>query len=131
MARLRLDPEFRAAERLRLRLKQRQRRLDPSFRARESALRRKGGKRYRAAKARRLRVLASVRVFLSALKSAPCSRCGGCFPPPCMDFHHRAPATKERDLSEARTLTSARREAAKCEVVCANCHRLIHTPAIT
>ena len=66
-----------------------------------------------------------MRLRLSALKSGPCMDCGGRFPPECMDFDHvrgekRDGVARMFDYSPA--LLEA--EIAKCELVCANCHRI-------
>ena len=57
-----------------------------------------------------------------------CSRCKGSFPLPCYDFHHKDP--KEKDNFPCRLLQGSREklraEIEKCELVCANCHRIIH-----
>lgn len=47
----------------------------------------------------------------------------------CLEFHHRDPSEKEFTLATAKGTTMKRLEAeiAKCEVVCANCHRIHHT----
>ena len=44
------------------------------------------------------------------------------------DFHHRDEATKKGDWTKMRnrSLERQREEIAKCILVCANCHRLIH-----
>jgi len=61
---------------------------------------------------------------LRSAKDAPCVDCGGRFPPECMDFDH-VRGTKSFNVgTRARgrwELLAA--EIAKCEVVCANCHR--------
>lgn len=65
---------------------------------------------------------------LAKAKDAPCLDCGGRFPPECMDFDH-IPERGKKVTSVAR---AARRfsqkrfeeELAKCELVCANCHRI-------
>lgn len=47
----------------------------------------------------------------------------------CLDFHHLDPNTKENIISEMlrnNSLAAVMREAEKCVVVCANCHRKIH-----
>lgn len=65
---------------------------------------------------------------LRELRSGPCADCGGAFEPHQMDFDHRDPAAKSfRLTSGAAMLASAQRlkaEIAKCDVVCANCHRI-------
>ena len=67
--------------------------------------------------------------MMVALEKAdkPCKDCGGMFPPYVMDFDH-VRGTKFSDIS---TLMSKgvredllRREMNKCELVCANCHRI-------
>jgi hypothetical protein len=48
----------------------------------------------------------------------------------CLDFHHRDPATKAAAVSymiHGRvSLERLQREVAKCDVLCANCHRKAH-----
>jgi len=73
---------------------------------------------------------------VDALKDAPCSDCGGRFPPVAMDWDHRDPTTKGTVLKEnghgVSMKTFARghswektlEEIAKCDLVCANCHRV-------
>lgn len=57
-----------------------------------------------------------------------CSRCKEAYPLVCYDFHHKDPTQK--DHLPCRLLQGSRKklqeEIAKCELVCANCHRLIH-----
>lgn len=59
--------------------------------------------------------------------SKPCLDCGRKYPSYVMDFDHRDPSTKEFSVSSAfRVGTSKERveaEIAKCDLVCANCHR--------
>jgi hypothetical protein len=47
-----------------------------------------------------------------------------------LHFHHRDPKTKEFSLSmrSVGSYKRAKREAAKCILVCANCHAEIHNP---
>lgn len=68
--------------------------------------------------------LADRRARVDALKTGPCTDCGQTFPPECMDFDHVrgekfSDVGKMYDYSEE--LLKA--EIAKCELVCANCHR--------
>lgn len=56
-----------------------------------------------------------------------CDRCGYSRCPAALDFHHRDPATKlfhvtRQAASEERTQA----EIAKCDLLCANCHREVH-----
>lgn len=62
--------------------------------------------------------------ILSELKSIPCADCKQSFPPYVMDFDHLDPSTKLRGVAWLRSERAIREEAAKCEVVCANCHRI-------
>ena len=57
-----------------------------------------------------------------------CKECNGEFHPAVFEFHHRDPATKDRDPSKLLQLKWERvkEELDKCDLLCANCHRLIH-----
>lgn len=74
------------------------------------------------ARQRRERMLA----WLAELKAAPCVDCGGSFLPCAMDFDHRDPAEKSFQISNAEGKSKERilAEIAKCDLVCANCHRV-------
>lgn len=63
---------------------------------------------------------------MHAAKSVPCADCGGTFDPVCMDFDHRPGEVKSRSVARmvGYPHDEIRREIAKCDVVCANCHRL-------
>lgn len=65
-----------------------------------------------------------VRELLAEWKAVPCADCKRTFPPWAMDFDHVS-GTKLRNVSQAARLglKHLMEEAAKCEVVCANCHR--------
>ena len=58
-----------------------------------------------------------------------CIKCGENHPH-CLDFHHRDPAEKEFTLSLAGEgrygIPRLLKEVAKCDVLCANCHRKLH-----
>jgi hypothetical protein len=62
------------------------------------------------------------------LKAAsPCADCGGTFPPECMDFDHRDGEAKVADVSKLALNGTWRKvliEVEKCDLVCANCHRI-------
>ena len=63
---------------------------------------------------------------MTRTKSAPCADCGQKFPPEVMDFDH-VRGLKEGDISRLVYTAGEERvraELEKCEVVCANCHRL-------
>ena len=65
--------------------------------------------------------------LLDALRDVPCIDCGRRYPPCAMDFDHRVPEEKASGVTRMRGRAAAERilaEAAKCDIVCANCHRL-------
>ncbi len=65
------------------------------------------------------------REFVRQMKSRPCADCGVQYPYYVMDFDHRKAGSKSFMLSDFTrgTRTSLGREMAKCDLVCANCHR--------
>lgn len=71
---------------------------------------------------------AATTAFLRELREVPCTDCGGRFAGHQMDFDHRNPTEKSFDMCSSRAALKSRAqllaEAAKCDVVCANCHRL-------
>lgn len=84
--------------------------------------------RYVAAKARfRKKRSNEIRQLLQAAKDAPCKDCGNKYPYYVMDLDHRDPSTKCATpsdlLATAWTLDRVSAEIAKCDAVCANCHR--------
>ncbi len=54
----------------------------------------------------------------------PCADCDTIYPPQCMDFDHRDPSTKIDNVGRITSWPAMRREIDKCDLVCANCHRL-------
>ena len=64
--------------------------------------------------------------LLDQLRSVPCADCGGRFAQCSMDFDHRDPTTKVRAVTRMifGSIERMLAEAAKCDIVCANCHRL-------
>jgi hypothetical protein len=58
-------------------------------------------------------------------KAAPCADCGVQYPYYVMDFDHRPDEVKLFEMSDSYTLRMELMlaEIAKCDVVCANCHR--------
>jgi len=65
---------------------------------------------------------------LAGLKGKPCADCGVSYPPYVMDWDHLDGFEKTHNISEMmrRRFAWAKIEAeiAKCELVCANCHRI-------
>lgn len=58
-----------------------------------------------------------------------CARCGQSFPDYVYDFHHRDPSEKEGSPGDVISKWSMRRmaeEVVKCDLLCANCHRITH-----
>lgn len=78
----------------------------------------KNNKRYRE----------EAQAFIIKAKDVPCADCGHKFHHVAMDFDHLGKEPKFMSISamkaQARTLASIKREIKKCEVVCANCHRI-------
>lgn len=66
-----------------------------------------------------------VRDLLLQLRSRPCTDCGNSFPSIVMEFDHRDPSTKRFNVAQSwcRSIASIQEEAAKCDIVCRNCHR--------
>lgn len=65
--------------------------------------------------------------LIKEAKSKPCMDCGKTFPPCCMDFDHRPGTIKKFTIGEwgyKGNSKSIEEEIAKCDVVCANCHRI-------
>lgn len=58
-------------------------------------------------------------------KDKPCADCGHSFPTCCMDFDH-VRGKKSFDIASNVTSSTEKliAEIAKCDVVCANCHRI-------
>jgi hypothetical protein len=66
--------------------------------------------------------------LIRAAKDRPCALCGKSFSVLCMDFHHRDPSTKLFSLGHSHAQyrpNKVLKEIEKCDVYCANCHRLI------
>ena len=66
------------------------------------------------------------RDMIHEAKKNPCVDCGGKFPYYVMDLDHMPQHTKSFSLGKyiQHTLKEIEEEIAKCEAVCANCHRM-------
>lgn len=70
----------------------------------------------------------ALKEWMVELKSKPCIDCGGVFPICCMDFDHREESKKSYNIGSmfahhySRELIQT--EVDKCDLVCANCHRI-------
>jgi hypothetical protein len=79
------------------------------------------------ARERSRKEFAQVRGIFAKLKSSGCILCGYNKCVAALEFHHLDPSKKEHKLSQVRSLETIMRETAKCIVICANCHREIHS----
>lgn len=72
-----------------------------------------------------LRSFQKRREFVRQIKSQPCADCEINYPYYVMDFPHRENETEEFGLNAAtqKAINALKHEIAKCDVVCANCHR--------
>jgi len=63
---------------------------------------------------------------MDRLKNAPCMDCGKKYPPYVMDFDHRPGEEKLAPVSRLllKGVEALLSEVAKCDLVCANCHRV-------
>lgn len=67
---------------------------------------------------------------LVAYKGGRCERCEGVYHPNVYDFHHYDPEEKSFTVCQAnfqRSWDNIIAEADKCFMLCANCHREVHT----
>jgi hypothetical protein len=66
--------------------------------------------------------------FLLKAKDKPCMDCHKSYPYYVMDFDHREPSKKLRAIAQMVGLTYSfetfKKEIAKCDLVCSNCHRI-------
>jgi len=69
-----------------------------------------------------------IKTMLVAEAGGKCADCRYVGPPFMFDFDHRDPSTKTHSLSGAmakiNSIAACREEAAKCDLVCALCHRM-------
>lgn len=92
-----------------------------------AACRRHYEKNRDVSRARTQKNRAALKAWVDEQKRKPCMDCGGTFPTVCMDFDHRPGEGKVGNIS--RLIANAgpnavRAEIAKCDLVCANCHRI-------
>ena len=85
--------------------------------------------RYQRERTKRGKLLIMAKLF-----DNKCSRCGfsedpktGKIEPELFDFHHRDPSKKEFEIGQKLKCNIDRciKEAKKCDLLCANCHRVI------
>ena len=98
--------------------------------AKDQAVRRRKNPRRAKARAKRFRIqlYAKFRTYVNEIKSKPCTDCGNSFPPCVMEFDHLDPKKKTNNVATLMrhtiSLDRLKEEIAKCELVCANCHRI-------
>lgn len=70
----------------------------------------------------------TIKAYIKKIKEEkPCQDCGVLYPYYVMDFDHIDSKNKENDinfLSNTGRIGAVKREIQKCELVCANCHRI-------
>jgi hypothetical protein len=93
-----------------------------------NATRRARYKKVRVTRREQIRHNAAVqRAYVDALKQRPCTDCARTYPPCVMDFDH-VRGTKRNNIarliSRTCSLQTLSAELDKCELVCANCHRM-------
>lgn len=66
------------------------------------------------------------RLLIQQAKDVPCNDCGIKYPYYVMDFDHRIPSQKKNNVSNLINYSTQvlLNEISKCDVVCANCHRM-------
>lgn len=77
--------------------------------------------------ARNRRTIGDKKAYLHKVKSAPCLDCGIKYPYYVMDLDHRPGEIKRfepANLISAAGWQALVAEVAKCDIVCANCHRI-------
>jgi hypothetical protein len=80
------------------------------------------------AKKRKLKYIIERKKFLEKIKDKPCLDCGKKYPTWVMDFDHRDGKEKIASISfltfrKLVNFDKIKEEIAKCDLVCANCHR--------
>ena len=70
----------------------------------------------------------ALKKWMVDLKSGPCCDCGGVFEVCCMDFDHRVGTDKTYNIGSMfahhYSVDIITAELSKCDLVCANCHRI-------
>lgn len=76
---------------------------------------------------RHYKLILKTREYVNKFKYFPCVDCGVQYPPMAMDFDHISD-NKKLNISvmviQCASKARIRREMAKCELVCSNCHRV-------
>jgi len=75
---------------------------------------------------RRRKLIREKRKKLIDLRGGKCNKCGYKKCISALEFHHKNPKEKEIKLNQNFRLERLIKEAKKCILLCANCHREIH-----
>lgn len=123
-AKLAAQRKYRAANREAINARQRARREDPSTKEKQ----RQAVQNWRKNNPGYLGPTRQALVdYVDSVKQHPCMDCGGTFPTECMDLDHvqgDKVDSVSRLISLSRPMEEIQAEVAKCELVCANCHRI-------
>lgn len=85
------------------------------------------------AKRNNKRTIARKREIVASLRTQPCTDCGNCYPPVCMEFDHRqgrtitgkaSPETIAMMKNDKNSVSRLEEELQKCDLVCRNCHAI-------
>ena len=70
----------------------------------------------------------AIKIKAIEYKGGRCLRCKNIFPYPAFEFHHRDPETKDVSWTKLRLRSWDKiiLELDKCDLLCANCHRIEH-----
>lgn len=77
-----------------------------------------------------VRYKSAAKQYLKEVKSKGCCLCGYCKCLDALEFHHVNGAEKVAALTDMKHLPAIVKELEKCILVCANCHREIHSGQI-
>ena len=82
------------------------------------------------AKKGKIKLLAKLRAWYRGLKTnSKCKVCGESHPA-CIEFHHRDPSQKDKEISvmvrDGCSIKRIEKELTKCDVLCSNCHSKLH-----
>ena len=74
-----------------------------------------------------------VRRQLALERGGKCEQCGYDTNLAALQWHHRDPSTKEFNIAmfPTRSIENLRREADKCDLLCANCHAEVEYPDLS
>ena len=72
------------------------------------------------------RVEAKRKMHSNYKKNKSCVKCGYNKVVVILEYHHRNPKEKEKNVCGISTLKAFLKEVKKCDLLCPNCHRLIH-----